>query len=527
MIDFDELKNNFFVSDSDSTGASEPTPDTFINSLLTPIIDAEDYNSQIEDALNLVGNGTPEDPLDNSGQYILIANWWLGLLEGRYKPPENAFSFFEDTEVDETYSNSYFLDGPGGSNRLIDILINKARAGVDVRVLGWVSFALMGSTIAIVSGAPGIARLNSFTMNSIKELRSEPKLQKKAILNTIGHTAGGVHAKMVVIGNKEESIGFTGGIDFQMFRWADPTHELGEEWHDIAVKIEGPAVQGLFDYFRLMWNENLSRKAKKFKFEDEKISSYLHGSPTLDSKVLPINPKGNHHVQNLRTIPQFNYFWYNCLPENSPPSSFPNGAFEVKLAWRKAILAAEQYIYIEDQSFWSKEIFTWLNQAIKNRENLRIILVTSGKPDPNDPEFPTNQYWHNAINNGLLTDLTPVQRSRIGLFKRWGETPDTPYKSFEITNVQEVGPTRILITTNATSEIPIKQDFFSGAGFSVRVDDDYYLIVGNDPSNAGEVIRFLVEVPTLFALSNLASFYSGESTNSWISISNPWRDCSF
>ncbi len=102
------------------------------------------------------------------------------------------------------------------------------------------------------------------------------------------------------------------------------------------------------------------------------------------------------------------------LPEGDPISFASQGLFEVELAWRKAILAAEQYIYMEDQGFWSVDVFKWIKQALENRPNLKVILAT-GVKDPADPELPAFNIV--ALQEGLLT-LTPAQLARIRIFGR-------------------------------------------------------------------------------------------------------------
>ena len=64
------------------------------------------------------------------------------------------------------------LSPPEATRILLDILKQKAQSGVDVRVAGWVSFAVMDSAIAQKSGAESIARVNSLTMQSIQDLRA-------------------------------------------------------------------------------------------------------------------------------------------------------------------------------------------------------------------------------------------------------------------------------------------------------------------------------------------------------------------
>jgi sugar-specific transcriptional regulator TrmB len=87
-----------------------------------------------------------------------------------------------------------------------------------------------------------------------------------------------------------------------------------------------------------------------------------------------------------------------------PPISFaPNGIFEIRDAWRKAILAADQYIYIEDQYMISEEVMSWINQAIRTHPDLKVILLAPLIGDPRDPN--SEPFERLALVNGLLAGL--------------------------------------------------------------------------------------------------------------------------
>ncbi len=449
MPDITALKNKYFVQSADAVLPSEPVPQTFKDNKITPLIDCAAYNLALKAALGKVGTGA--NPAANKNHFILIANWWLGLSGGKYKPASKTKGSFGPEVVD---TSPYCLDGPtsagGGTEKLIDILKDKAKKGVDVRVLGWVSFSIMDSAIAQKSGAGSIARVNALTMQSIKDLRAIPEIGKKAMLNIIGHTAGAVHSKLVVIGNDTEAIGFTGGLDFEEGRWAHPQHPLLETWHDVVAQVEGPAVQALFDWFKDMWWENIQRPVRKFLFEGKKMPHFLAGTPVLPARKLPTTAKGKHHVQSLRTVPQFKYRWYNCLPENKKISFAKDGIFEVKTALRNAILSASTYIYIEDQAFWSWEIMMWVRAAIKPRPNLRVILLTPGGADPNDPQF-SDALLCNAINHGLLEGLTASQRKQIRMYRRMGD--QIPVAMILIDNVTPQGTLSNLTVTIQSADL--------------------------------------------------------------------------
>ncbi len=493
MPDFNTLLNTYFVQAADANLPSEPVPQTFASSRVTPLVDASNYNAELESALALVGTGVT--PADNDGHFILIANWWLGLSGGQYVPSSVTPSGFGPAVVD---SDPYCLDGPGGTKILRDILIQKAQVGVDVRVLGWISFVLMGSATARIVAPKSYTAINAFTMQGIKDLRASA-VGSGAMLNIIAHSAGAVHSKLVVIGNKTQAIGFTGGIDFENGRWAHPMHPDDETWHDVVAKVEGAGVQSLFDWFKSLWDENFIRPVKTFKFEGTDMPHCPVGAKPLPLRVLPTaipgEPSPKHHIQCLRTVPKFNYAWYNCLPENPPISFGPDGIFEVRTAVRKALRAASSYIYIEDQAFWSQETMDWANDAIKAQPGVKVILLTNGAPDPNDPAFPPG-YFSLPMNRHLLKDLTPAQiANQVRLFRRFGDS-----KTLANLNISAVTPdgadrSRVTTTTNLGADDAIAENQLANGQWMIQQGANAFQIVAN-PAVKGNT-------PLLFTVQNL------------------------
>ena len=113
-------------------------------------------------------------------------------------------------------------------------------------------------------------------------------------------------------------------------------------------------------------------------------------------------------VQLLRTIPKISipfpsFEWIRNLVNfdtferimllwqgNQPLTFAPDGLFEFRAGLRKAIKAAQNFIYIEDQGFFGVEIMEWINErlkkAIEDGLDLKIILLWG--PDLSDPGNP-------------------------------------------------------------------------------------------------------------------------------------------
>jgi phosphatidylserine/phosphatidylglycerophosphate/cardiolipin synthase-like enzyme len=313
--------------------------------------------------------------------------------------------------------------------KLLDLLAARSKAGVDVRVLGWVMAPEVLSNPSVTSGTVGLGidrTVNEPTMKFIQGLRlAEPTLVTKALLNVISHPAGAVHTKFAIVGGPSGDVGFTGGIDAH-------TSRLVPTWHDVAVEVRGQATQGMYDWYRALWNENIGRSPVTVKAGATSVVSRAPSSPGLGPRQVPAVLAGTKHVQSGRTVPRMNFSTLasiggsitgHSLPKNSTVAFAPDGLFEIKRLWQKAISAADNYIYIEDQSFCSEEIFGWLNDALRHKPALKVLLLT-GAQDPDDPN-PDGlmKLTRRLVNTRLLKDIPKADSDkRVGLFQVEGAT---------------------------------------------------------------------------------------------------------
>lgn len=383
---------------------------------VTPLIDSRAYFPAL--AAEIAGTG-------NSSDFIYLMGWSLDWLEKDFEHQQGnnisaGFKLIQSWEsLPVGVPNDFYLN-------FIEILKDKSQAGVDVRILGWISFGSAGmvraGTLSRVIGQ------NAGTIATIRALRQESTLAQKCCLNTLGHVVGSVHAKLVIVGTPDRTVAFTGGIDVAHGRHGSPPHErnVAEKidyngWHDVQAKVEGPVVAPLYDFFKDVWNELIKRPQIQLGVIPDTGATLVEfynreaGTPVVEDRSWNLPILADYHpVQSLRTIPQSKYGTDSLLGRD-PIGFAPSGVTEVRDAWQKAIQTAETYIYIEDQFLYGVEVYTWIGQALKNKSTLRVILV-KGQPDPNDPEI----FWpltKKAFREGLKgSDLTQVQLNRLGFF---------------------------------------------------------------------------------------------------------------
>jgi phosphatidylserine/phosphatidylglycerophosphate/cardiolipin synthase-like enzyme len=425
--------SEYFVTGEDCRRPGEVMPPIFAGCALTPLLDGAEYASALRAALDRVGRG--KAAWQNSGQCIMISGWWLGLGRGGVELVSRGGRLAEAKLVDappfclDPWPEPAvpFEDLPDETTALLNVLAEKVRAGVDVRVLGWISpvAAQLSGNSYLFSPFLGISYLrmiNTLTLRSIAALRA---IGVRALPNMAGHIAGSSHSKTVLVCDNENTVAFTGGIDLQFTRWARPDHSGRQIWHDVVARIEGRAVQTVYDHFRVMWQQNLAVRPTTLRMGGEHILSVPPGTPPIPVRTLPVLPgRGRYVVQGLQTLPVMRRLVRRPRSgrpaSGSPVTGFPHGSFTYRDALLKAIGSARRYIYLEDALLWSKEIMVLINKALCRQPGLQVIMITGEIEDPNDPPLPHSRYQCQSLNHGLLAGLAVGQQKRIRILRRSG-----------------------------------------------------------------------------------------------------------
>jgi phosphatidylserine/phosphatidylglycerophosphate/cardiolipin synthase-like enzyme len=392
----------FFVNSGD-TPAPTSVPATSATNTVTPLVDGSNYFGALRQEVDdLKTSG-------RNGKFFYFTNWLLTLTtvpKSNINMPAGIPSAFS---LGVNGWTAFKLDDqkagtPSAYPDFIDELAAMAKNGVDVKALPWASPSIaMNQTAAEQSGCFWVLTAN---LKSAIAIRKTPGLEKSVCLNIIGHTLGAMHMKMVVCGDETGGRAYVAGLDFDNRRIDSPGHPKGI-WHDVGAKVEGPAVQPIYDHFMALWNEVVNKRAKKsFKVDGDTVLSWVDNTDPVNPKNLtapapptPVQPA--MHVQVLRTAPAMNF---SVLPTTQVPepkvavarltgafasdkwSFAPDGIFEFEECVYKAIAAAQQYIYIEDQSFRSWPIMDRLRTALLKNSQLKLIMVHRSDPSdgPND-----------------------------------------------------------------------------------------------------------------------------------------------
>src|SRR5699024_6112940 len=152
-----------------------------------------------------------------------------------------------------------------------------------------------------------------------------------------------------------QDVAFLGGIDVAAARRDDEQHRgdrftrplaraygTTPAWHDVQLRLNGPAVADAETTFTERWAETGPLVRAPWRVAVDA----LHGLPRRADRLPPSRPPppaaGTCAVQLLRTYPR-----------RTPSSSFaPRGERSIARAYAKALVRAQRLVYVEDQYLW-------------------------------------------------------------------------------------------------------------------------------------------------------------------------------
>ncbi|HET7665506.1 MAG TPA: phospholipase D-like domain-containing protein [Mycobacterium sp.] len=210
----------------------------------------------------------------------------------------------------------------------------------------------------------------------------------EVLLDQRVRVGGSHHQKLVVLRHPaapERDVAFAGGIDLCHSRRDDESHrgdpqavQMAEPygdhppWHDVQLRVQGPAVGALDTSFRERWNDPapLDMLSPIAWIQDK-----LRGAD-LSPGELPEQPPdpsacGPHAVQVLRTYPDA-HFEYDFAP---------HGERSIARAYNKVVPKARRLIYVEDQYLWSKRVARLFARALRDNPDLHLIAIIPRYPD--------------------------------------------------------------------------------------------------------------------------------------------------
>ena len=305
-------------------------------------------NYDLDPRLRFVRDSSPS-PRPNSSPHYLIRSPCTSVEASDNKDNNNDSGNNSNRKLaEETYS-------------LQDLLIEKAKQGVEVKIIIWQPRL----ELRIIPGADerglgGRTKEVEMMNEHAKSNGIEQNLMVR-IDNTAPTITSGHHDKIIVIDNQ---VGFCGGLDLSRGKWDTSDHDFDNSlrdanshpWHDVHAMVKGPVVWDLIYHFHQRWVYSQTKDVRQVRDMEIKSPFSNHGGD------------GNTSIIALRTWHKFNR----------------NGGI---LAWYAGMFRkAKESIYIENQfPFENKFITQLLVKRLKQVKNLKVITVSP--VDPNLPGF--------------------------------------------------------------------------------------------------------------------------------------------
>ncbi|MBC7370327.1 MAG: VTT domain-containing protein [Bdellovibrionaceae bacterium] len=218
---------------------------------------------------------------------------------------------------------------------------------------------------------------------------------------------GSHHQKLILV---DDEFVFSGGMDIARQRWDERAHRIVEPersdangpygpYHDVQLLMTGPIVEDFAELMRWRWRQATGISIPKQK------NTWTTSPEALPGGCLP-NFTGVVGAI-ARTIPKM-------------PST---AAFhEVRQMYLDLIDQAEEFIYIENQFLTSVEVAKKLNEQLRSKPPLKVLLVSSYNPQG---VLESEGMWAGRIDfNKILTDGIDESRAKIvctGIKKPDGE----------------------------------------------------------------------------------------------------------
>lgn len=187
------------------------------------------------------------------------------------------------------------------------------------------------------------------------------------------------HQKFIVSTSRDgkRGVAYVGGIDICLDRWDRAAHDDAPErqrdhvrighiethtasqpgWHDVQMRVEGPAVTQIWSAFRNRWNDARSPN-------HDPLLADMRGRTRLSDAAPTPEPAGTLAIQVNQTLPA------GMFPTKGGP-----GDSTVARAHEHAIDRAEHYVYVEDQYVWPCSLVDHLEAALQRGVNVIMVVA--------------------------------------------------------------------------------------------------------------------------------------------------------
>jgi phosphatidylserine/phosphatidylglycerophosphate/cardiolipin synthase-like enzyme len=246
------------------------------------------------------------------------------------------------------------------------------------------------------------------------------------------------HQKFVVISGAAGQVAFLGGIDTARTRRDGPAHTGDRQaqsfnevygptpaWHDIQLRLAGPAVHDVATVFRQRWAD----PAPPTRWPWQTLPDRARGAARPVQPLLPPapcpEPAGSCAVQLLLTYPR-----------RRPRYPFaPDGERSVARGFAKALARARRLVYVEDQYLWSSDVARIFAAALRRSPSLHLVAVA---PRYIDGERRVDRFASMLGQNSAWRTVLAAGGDRVQLFDLENEAGRPVYVHAKVCIIDDV-----------------------------------------------------------------------------------------
>ncbi|MEM9935117.1 MAG: phospholipase D-like domain-containing protein, partial [Bacteroidota bacterium] len=248
---------------------------------------------------------------------------YLGIWYDLVSRPDVTDIYNTNWRIDNVQTNASIP-----SSTALDVLIAQHNSGKNVWQI------VDGNLLAIGSNVPTIIYLLANSIKAIRDFRFP--------------SFGSNHGKFLVAKSSSSAWALMGSVDVTVNRLDDESHSGNYDaiTHEVGALVEGPAVADIEHSFVERWNDSSRSMALNSSTTAQRT---VPSQPLITAPIGPYPAVGSHSVQILRTYGITNkaYSW-------STPAQ--GGEFSIWASTMNAIVKAQSYIYIEEQTLLT---FNW------------------------------------------------------------------------------------------------------------------------------------------------------------------------
>jgi len=284
--------------------------------------------------------------------------------------------------------------GPPGMKNWGELLTNKAREGVKIRIImsdfssraaGFKSdlTALQG----LVTALPQAARDNFKYIVSMHSARV-----------LLFGEVGTHHQKFMVLRRRGVLTGYCGGLDLAAPRSPASWNANGWIWHDVHAKLEGLIVCDLEREFVLRWNREKGSSTAPKLADWKDYETLTVASPVAINKARDRNVQ---RIQMQRTVA------VGIAGSDIRRDDIWQGYFRL-------IGCAKQFLYLENQYFREPQLADAIVKQTQARTDLIVIVVASTESD--DPSNQLTEHGRALQHEFFLRLLNGIPAARLRIY---------------------------------------------------------------------------------------------------------------